>query len=242
MEPEVQQLPLPPPHLSATEHVNREWRAVIEDSKRGHPQSGRIAAIDFYLATRKDHLDSGKLRTDLDWTTDWNVANGMYHFHRDQAAWWQVHREKIEAFWLEHVQENASYLNSVALAGLKTIFLVHGALALASLAVLSGQVADPRWSVLIAARIALVAALVGLGMASIGQVLLFHFMSQEIVQVRSVLGARRRLRRLYALGRYIAKYYHPRYMWVNGLIYGSVLVFIAGAALAAIVLFSTDIQ
>ena len=233
--------PIPPKHLSITEHVNDDWRAAIECLKRGQPHAGKVKEIERYLAGRKTDFEAGILRAEYHWETDLNVALSMHLYFQDEAERWQVRRDKLEAFWSEHAKEQQGYINAVAVEGLKAIIIIHGALALASLAVLTGQVASPHGSVLFAAQVGLLAAVLGMGMAAVGQILLFHFQGESIGRIQSVMGAPHSLRRLYALGRHFRRFIRPKLILVNGLIYGSVGVFILGAVTAAIILLSTDV-
>lgn len=232
--------PLPPEDLSITGYVKREWAAILLASQRGQPQAGRIAHLEVYLSDRKRDLDEGVLRAEYDWERDWKIARQMHFHYQDESAWWQVHRDKLEAFWIENANEQGGYAAAVALGGLKAIIIAHGALALAALAVLSGQVPDPQEAVQLAAKIGIVTSVIGLAAAALGQALLVHFIGEVVGRTRGVLGARRRMRRLYALGRYFVRFYRWRFDLVNLLIYGSVGIFVIGSAAAAIALLSVD--
>jgi hypothetical protein len=200
-----------------------------------------VAQIDLLAKRIEDHagyLERGELRAEFDWATDLRHARLLHAMRTDYAKWLDAHRLGIRDMWAEHGRAVRDYLSSVSIEGFKAIILIQGATALASLAVLSGQVESVTWQIKLAGKIGLIGAIAGILVAATGQLVIFHFSSHALGKVHGVTSETVRLRRLYAISRYWKRFISIRIELGNLLIYGSILIFALTAMSSTVALLS----
>jgi hypothetical protein len=96
------------------------------------------------------------------------------------------------------------YLKEVSLNGLKTILLIHGAVAIGALGVLTQRTAIAQ--VLLTARLALAFALVGIMLVGIGQVIVIQRAGADSGRIVGKLAGTLRWKKVAAFGRYSKRY------------------------------------
>jgi hypothetical protein len=232
------QSPLPPDDISLAKRVERTWDELFVAVRSGRHYSAQAAHLERRIQEHADFLERDELPPEFDWHTDFRQALLLHALRLDYARYLEAHRFGIRDIWAEHGRAVRDYLHGVSIEGFKAIILIHGATALAALAVLSGQVESAAWQVKLAGKIGLVGAVLGLVVAAVGQLIVFHVSQHALGKVQGVRTETVRLSRLYAIGRWWRRFISSRIEQGNLLIYSSILIFALTAVASTIALLS----
>lgn len=198
------QFPRPPDDISISGHVRKEWEQMLESAKTGGVYKARLARLEAFLEERVQLIEDRELRAEYDWAGDWLWARSIHDVNLDHAAWLDLHRQGLQRSFERGAAAIEAYALGASQEGFKAILLVHGATALASLAVLSGEVTNAASNIWLAASIALIGSIVGIVMAAIGQIIGLHFAADARGQLTGMLTPTVKLRRMYAFSRYFS--------------------------------------
>lgn len=149
------------------------------------------------------------------------------------------HNEEVKKYWMNWTNEVGGYARSCAIEGFKSLLIVNGATIIASLGALSGEYIAKTDCVIIAAKISLLTGIIGLSLAGIGQARIIYVLGNFFPKVRANL-LRKRRRRLYAIGRYLERFFDPKINFAEYIMYSSLVVFILGAIVSGLILVFLD--
>lgn len=228
-----------PPSPGLLDHVKSQWDLIDLGWRNGAPSLQSIALLDEAIENRRQDIANGRLDSRFDWEGELIEAR-MYHYAmRDTLSRRETINSDIRLFWSGYIQRQDDLIKEITVSGLKIMVTIHGAVGLASLAVLSGQVERPTGPALVASIIALAGSLAGLLATGLGHVLIVEGSLARNDAIRPALSALTKNRRLYAIGRFVRMKKARRLPRVGvRLVYASMLTFAAYAIVCSLILAS----
>jgi hypothetical protein len=134
------------------------------------------------------------------------------------------HKAYID-YWKNLCTNQISTGEKLSLAGLNTIYLVHGAVAVGALNALASKQGAPDPSLASAAKFAMPSALLGIALVATGQIVLARFGTEMSTRVAGKMIGTVTLRRARTFPRYWEKYRKKILRWGDVLVYASVVWF-----------------
>lgn len=228
---------LPPSESSIYENVKIQWENVLKLWEGGWHAESKVERIESYLEFHRTRIfDGNSADKAYDWETDWLRA-ATYHDHqRDFVLNRRKHNEDLKAMWSEWHERASQNMSGLSFEALRGMILVDGAAILACLTLLSGQIEHPNKSAIIAAKVMLLLSIVSLLMMVAGHSIAFLRANDVVNRVRGTLVGFSRHKKLYAVSRYLRRYFDRTLEIGNALVFGSIFVFALGAAISAIIL------
>jgi hypothetical protein len=148
--------------MRAENFVEKEWREINVMIWDAVPFEHRVSLLEDWLADRKEDVEKLSLPGPYDWLSDLRKAELVHKFHKDWIKRNEKARDDYIQYWRGLAERSHEFLEKISLGGFNTIILLHGAVAVGALNILSkkpGKVAD---TAIYAARFGLFAALVGI--------------------------------------------------------------------------------
>jgi hypothetical protein len=221
----LQNTPQPVPERASVRRIVQEkWLKIHRQLHDGVPFDVELQFIDDILARRRQLVQTQRPDRRYDWTGDLAEAEATHYTHRALVEHNRYIRERGIKFWLDRADRNRDYLQQVRLNGLKTILIIHGAVAIGALGVLTQKSSDMVANTVLAAKIALICALMGMFMLGIGQVLILVRSGPLFERIAAKASRKIRWSKVRAFNRYLRRYYRP-VKFGDYLIYGSVFWF-----------------
>ena len=227
--------PLPPEDVSIQKIVRDQWKEIDRLVFDGLPYQEHLSSIEEQLSSRRALFEQGTFNPDFDWTRDLLLAEAFY---KSAVAWLpqrQKTRDDFIAYWRGVVSRNQQIVREIGLSGLKTILLLHGAVALGSLSIVAKE--GPPHSALLAAKCGLFFAVIGIIALALGQLLMFETASKVSDEMEGKLSQRMNWSALLNIGEENAAAMMPL-AWANRMVYGSLIWFCVYAVILAILLVS----
>lgn len=229
--------PLPPEGESLFAHTQSEWKYIRDWWLKGYSAESRPVALEGWIEQRRQEIFQGGLVDGrFDWSSDWLNAKSFHDYQIDQVNHLRTHLAGVKEHWSKWSESSTQHFSSVSLEALRSVLLLNGAAIIADLAVLTGQIDDPRSGAVFAAKITTLTSVVSMIMMATGHALLWDRMSYVLGRVRSAIIGTPRHRRVYAVGRYLGRHLDPVTRVANALIYGSIIVFAGSALVCALIL------
>lgn len=222
---------------SMTAYVNREWARINQMAYDGQPTGAAVRAVENALESRKKMIDDGQLNQIYDWTEDLRVGRTFHDVNKD---WLDVHvatRTEFYQFWNSTIKRSHEYLEKVSLSGVSTIILLHGAVAVGALNSLSQKTGQLSREFIVAAKVAMFGALVGIFLAATGLFIVFIFLGRMTNTVHTKLvGGRFKYKRFNSLPRYWNNGYNRSVKYGDRMVYASLFWFFVYCTAAFIIL------
>jgi hypothetical protein len=219
---------------SLKEDVDRRWKSVQKQIYDDIPFAFEVSQIEEGIAIREGLLNANKLDPRFDWRFDLDNAK---FFHRFNLTWVEQHkaiRASFQKHWQEWSTEAQKWIRDLAQNSLKSLLILHGAVAVGALNILTQE---PSASLLLAAKLALVFAVLGIVAGIIGQIILFKIVSEASNSIRGRVFTKIRWKKLNALWRYNRRRLKLMYL-ADYLILGSAFWFCAYSIILLVVLSS----
>lgn len=194
-----------PAEASIQRSTDERWRQIniaVFDATEVGPD---IKDAEQAILSRRNMIDSGSLRADLDWRHDLERARASHRFHLANLD--QVKRKRTDyiEYWKKWTVDASDYFREISIQGQKTVYLLHGAVALGALHILS-QVTRPNAQIVLTAKCAIVFSALGILVAGFGQVTSFHFSSLLVNKIRGNFASEPKWRKVRAFSRYVRRH------------------------------------
>jgi hypothetical protein len=225
-----------PSAASTTTTIEPQLRAIVLKIYDDQPIQVDVQVIQQYLQDRAALISAGKLDTAYDWAGDLKISETHFKVAID---WLPHHREVRDGFikyWRDRTERGSKTVVDMSLNGMKTLMLLHGAVALGALNLLSDK--DAAISNISAAKFGLAFSLFGIMMLGLGQVIAIAVASKLNGTISGKLSTKLPWRKIRAMGRYWRRGFKIMF-WADDLIYGSVLWFGIYTTILCIMLVST---
>lgn len=198
-------LPEVPAEASIQRTTSDRWWQINKIVFDGVPVEHEIKGIEEALLARKNLIESGGLQNSYDWKHDLECARYAHRFHLTNLEHVKSRRTKYLEFWQNWISESIGYFREVSLNGQKTIYLLHGAVAIGALNILV-QKEQPSGQIILTAKLAIIFSSLGILLAGIGQVISFYFGSEFVTRIRAKLASPIKWAKIRAFPRYIKRY------------------------------------
>jgi hypothetical protein len=225
-----------PPGASLRPTIERLWREIMSRLYDGLPYDESLRFAERLLQERQDEIHSETLDRSYDWQYDLQVAKFHHQWNLDHRKHNEEARERYQKYWENILEQNRAILKEIGLSGLKTILLIHGAVALGALNIIA-QSDSEKIQIILAAKLGLAFSLIGIALVGLGQLIMFIKMTEINSKLASKLSAKIRWNKLRAFWRYYRR--HTQVLKIaNYAIYGSILWFCAYCVILYIVIVS----
>jgi hypothetical protein len=173
MQPES----IPPDSMRAEKIVEGEWREINRMIWDAMPFEHRVSSIDQFLEGRENDIQSLALPGPYDWMSDLQRAEYIHKFNKDWIKRNEKARDDHIQYWKDLSRRANEFAEKVSLGGFNTIILLHGAVAVGALNIISKKPTEVSSAAMNAALFGLIAALVGILLAAFGMLAFFHFLA-----------------------------------------------------------------
>lgn len=194
-----------PTQASMYGEVDRRWRHINTILFDGTPVDHEVRAVEESLERRRQDIISGSLTGAYDWKHDLETARFSHRFHLANLDNLKSKRTVYLAFWQKWVADTTDYFREISLGGQKTLYLLHGAVAIGSLNILA-QPTRPAAQIVLAAKFAIVFSAAGILLAGFGQVMMGYFGSLLVNRIRGKLAGDLNWRKVRAFHRYVRRH------------------------------------
>lgn len=229
------QLPLPPSAMSAKVHVTETWNEIGQMILDGEPYAARIEQLEEYLFIRAEQLKAGRLGQHFDWGLDLHLARTANSFFKDWAPKQAKIRQDWHDYWDSLATRSQQYTEKISQTAFTTMILLHGAVAVGAINVLSQNPVELAPYLIPAAKWTLFGALVGVALLILGQMIIFIYLTEMSETAKGRILGPYKYKRFRSLHRYWQKYYRKVRIGIR-FIYGSIVWFLAYATVALIIL------
>lgn len=226
-----------PREKSIVRIVDENWKSVRKYVYDGRPIEYLLTGVEETFSRRKTAITNGSLDSRFDWEYDLACARFNHRYNLSWLDWHRESREKLVSFWAENAADNFKYVRELSLNGFKTIVLLHGAVALGSFNLLAQKHTTISASTILAAKLGLFFAVVGIISAGLGQLVSFHALSGLFGTIQGKLATVPRWSKIRAFGKYTQKF-QPLLRVATYLIYGSIFWFCLYSIILFLVLIS----
>ena len=200
--------------------IEEQWRGIMRQIFDGLPYDEGLRFAERLLKDREDTIEEGGLNAAYDWQYDLYVARFHHQWNLDHSHYNQKTRDRLLKYWETALEQNRTPIKEMGLSGLKTVLLIHGAVAVGALNIIA-QVKPENLQLLLAAKLGLAFSLVGIMMVGLGQVMMIIKIGDLNSKLSGRLASQIKWNKLRAFGRYTQRYF--RFLkYANLAIYGSV--------------------
>lgn len=213
--------PVPAPK-SVVRAIEQPLKGIVLKVYDDTPFQVDLRFVEEQLSERERLVDGGTLDPTYDWAGDLRIAKFHHKFALDWLPHHQEVRDRYTRYWRETGEQGMTYVREIALSGMKTILLLHGAVALGALNVLSQS--NPSQNLVGTAKFAIAFSLIGIFMLGAGQVMLISLIGITYGKVLGKLSNKIRWSKVRAFGRYTLRTFRIL-KFADWLIYGSVFWF-----------------
>ncbi|MBP1849713.1 hypothetical protein [Rhizobium halophytocola] len=227
----------PPEELSTVATVKAEWARIIKNWQSGWHEETGILGLENYVESERLQLEKRKVESaEFDWDEDWIEAKLFHDRQMDFVRNRRALNEGLVTMWREWYEQRTGAMIQLSLEALRSMILLNGAAILASLTLLSGQIAAPTQSAVLAAKVMLLFSILSILINGSGHLLGAITMNEVTSRIRGVFVGHIRHAKLYAISRYLRRHLEPRVKVANGLIYSSIFIFAVGAAASGVII------
>lgn len=226
-----------PPEANLRASVDRIWQRIHPAILDELPFEHELRLVDELLSRRAEEIKANALNPEYDWAADFDSAVWAHNFNKD---WINYHRESRLAyvrFWQKFQEETSDLLKELSIGGQKTILLLHGAVALGALNILTKSPAEVASGLVITAKFAVVFSVIGILSLGLGQLLLFRGLATVSARLANRFSRKLRWRTLRAFHRWSRRSIEPLDR-ANWFIYGSIWWFASYSLILSIMLLS----
>lgn len=195
-----------PVEKSLAKYVEGEWKRIGDLIRDGHPSSYAIRALQSTIDTRDQLINEGKFGNEFDWEADLKTAKFYNDFYVSWTPAFEKSRDRQLNYWESESKRTIEYAEKISLAGINTILLLHGAVAIGSLNVIAQKAGLAAATTVLAAKVGLAGSLIGIALLAVGQVLIFERVSTISQTIRGRLSLSPTQKKLSAMSRYWSKY------------------------------------
>jgi hypothetical protein len=136
--------------------IEEQWRGIMRQIFDGLPYDEGLRFAERLLKEREETIAGGNLNAAYDWQYDLDVARFHHRWNLDHAHYNEESRERFRKYWENTLEQNRTIIKEMGLNGLKTILLIHGAVAVGALNIIA-QVKPENSQLLLAAKLGLLA-------------------------------------------------------------------------------------
>jgi len=213
-----------------------QWKTIYASWESGYTLDTQVDRISRNLADRKAALSHGGMPPGFDWQLDLIKAELIHESYIDRVRNRRAYNDTLDARWQDWLKVGREYLTGISLEGLRSIVLIHGATILATLTVVSGQIAAPAPHVMIAAKTMFSFSVVGLAVGVAGYSLIYAILDQAVNSIDPRLIRPMKHERYRSLYRYRTRFFARKAKLPEFLIYASIGAFIIGSILSCMIL------
>jgi hypothetical protein len=228
-------LPLPPDEDSDQAHVKHTWEETRKMILDGVPHETQVQLLETYIIQRQQEVDSNSLPSQFDWGRDLYLARVSHDFWLNWSPRQSKQRSDWHEYWLKLTSQVDQYTDKISQTAFTSTILLHGAVALGAINVLTQKRGELEPYMIPAAKFVLFGALVGISLLIMGQFIIFVYLTQLSGTVRAKITGPYRYKRFYSLSRYWNKYYKPVRIGTY-MVYASIFWFIFYGTVAFIIL------
>jgi hypothetical protein len=210
----------------------------MQNWEHGFPAETAIRNLEEALLNRERLIGAGKMPVGFDWEGDMFAARQLHLVNLDQLGWIRARYEGVVKLWSDWAKAQRAFGDEIGIEGLRSMVILNGAAVLAALAVISGQIASPGATVVLAAKVMVTFALAGLVSTAVGYAILHWVTLETEMAVTQRLVGPSRYRRLRGLSRYLRRYYRGPMKAGNVLALGAIGLFVVGAFFSLVILLS----
>jgi hypothetical protein len=163
-----------PTAASINENIRVRWHRINTIIFDGDPVEFEIRAIDEALLRHKNLIASGTLDSRYDWKFDFELARWSHGWYLDALDRLKNTRTTYIEFWQTWAKDGTEFFRKLSLEGMKLIFLLHGAIALGGLGILTQASGKPSQLVMVA-KLAVCFSAFGILAAGMSQLAMLHF-------------------------------------------------------------------
>jgi hypothetical protein len=228
--------PLPPDEHSARKYIERAWIPIQQMVLDAAPIDPNLRNIEHYLRNQRDAISDGVLSDGYDWALDLHLAMTVHRFNLDWVPTGSSYRESHIAYWKDQTNRVYDFTTKISLGAFNTMILLHGAVALGALNVLSQKSGDLNAAMAPPAKWAIFGALLGILLLALGQVIMVHKLNEIANTVVGRLIYQYKFRKLRAIGRYWNMKYKSSARYGEYLVHASIFWFFAYCSVAFLLL------
>jgi hypothetical protein len=221
--------------MSAQAYVDARWKDIGQMVLDAVPIEPAVRSVEAFLDQRREMLGNGSLSESYEWGLDLHLADTHHKFALDWVPRNQKLRDDYTSFWRDSSKRMLEFTERLSLAGISTLILLHGAVAIGALNALSEKAGELSSEFIFAAKLTLGGSLIGIFLIAWGQLTLFVFWSEIGGTISGRLLGPFKFKRFNALRRYLLKY-RRKARTGDYLIYASLFWFFIYCAVAYIVL------
>lgn len=215
--------------------IDNQWREIHKKIYDETPYDHDIRLIETTIQSRDAEINAGNLDSSYDWKFDLDIARFNHAFNLDWRGYHEETRNRYKRYWEKNVEQQRAFVKEVSLNGLRTILIVHGAVALGCLNVLGNAESIP--SLLLAAKFGLLFSLVGIFLVGSGQLIAVLRMGRIAGRIDGWIATRIKWKRLIAIGRYTRRFM-AILRYADWAIYASLLWFCTYSVILYIIIVS----
>jgi hypothetical protein len=191
-----------PDDASAVKTIEPILRRIVLNIYDEVPVQADIRTIEEYLSERERLINSQALDASYDWAGDLRIARIHQQIGKDWLPHHQDIRDRYIKYWRDLVERSSTYQREMSLSGMKTLLLLHGAVALGALNAIIQNEAPQH--VLLAARLALAFSLIGIFALGAGQVIGIYYSRAVSDAITRQVWTKTKWSKVRALSRYTA--------------------------------------
>lgn len=221
---------------SAQSYVQRQWMLVHTNRSPHFIIAPILRNIEEYLDIRQKGIEKETLEAGVDWARDLYLAKSAHKYYLDFSQKVEFDHKAYIEYWKTICSNGIAAGEKLSLAGLNTIYLVHGAVAVGSLNALASKGNLPTANIVAAAKFAMPCALAGIGLVGVGQIIVARYLTEMSSRVAGKLVGTVTNRRARSFSRYWSKYQKRTGLWGDRLIYGSVVWFFVYSIVSYLIL------
>lgn len=210
-----------PPLARLSTLLEPHWKAIDRQVYDGYPHDHILRFIEAGFREREQLITSNTLHPQFDWIADLHTAKNLHQIHLDYLPTSVRTRDAAKKHYLDLYTENGKYVRDLAANGMKTLLLLHGAVALGALNIIAGN----NTALLLAAKFALCFSLIGIIMLIVGQIIFIESLSTLSSTMAARLVHLMRWKKILAIPRFLRRHFKWIGRLVNFLIYGSAVWF-----------------
>jgi len=160
-----------PANVSIRPGIEENWRDIMRRILDGLPYDEGLRFTERLIKDREDEIARGHLNAAYDWQYDLDLARFHQRWNLDHAKYNEESRERLLKFWEQVLEQNRTIIKEMGLNGLKTILLIHGAVAVGALNIIA-QAKPESSQLLLAGKLGLAFSLLGIMIVGLGQVMM----------------------------------------------------------------------
>ena len=201
--------------------IESQWRDIMRRIYDGLPYDEGLRFAERLLNDREAAVNGGGLNAAYDWQYDLYIARFHHQWNLDHTHYNEETRERFRRYWENTLEQNRTIIKEMGLNGLKTILLIHGAVAVGALNIIA-QVKPENSQLLLAAKLGLAFSLAGIMLVALGQVIMIITIGELNSKLSGRLANQIKWNKLRAFSRYMQRYMTGFLKYANLAIYGSV--------------------